>query len=97
MLDPKATRPDFSDVNPSKPMADFSDVSGGSSSDAMTHTDATATHDTYTVVSGDSLSKISKHFYGDASKWNTIWEANKSQIKNPDLVQIGQVLTIPKM
>lgn len=97
MLDPNSPRPDFSDVNANKPMADFSDVSGGGSSDAMSREEATATNETYTVVSGDSLSKISKHFYGDASKWKTIWEANKSQIKNPDLIQVGQVLTIPKM
>ncbi|MBC8089474.1 MAG: LysM peptidoglycan-binding domain-containing protein [Phycisphaerae bacterium] len=80
-----------------KPLPDFSDVSGGSSSEAMTHAEAVETHHTYTVVAGDSLSKISKHFYGDAAKWKTIWDANKSQIKNPDLIQIGQVLSIPKM
>lgn len=55
------------------------------------------TAQTYTVVSGDSLSKIAKHFYGDSEKWKGIWEANKSAIKNPDLVQIGQVLTIPNL
>jgi nucleoid-associated protein YgaU len=83
--------------DPTKPLPDFSDVNSGSSSDAMSHDEAVEVQQTYTVVAGDTLSKISKHFYGDASKWKPIWEANKSQIKNPDLIQIGQVLTIPKM
>ena len=54
------------------------------------------THDTYTVKSGDSLSKIAKQFYGDAMKYNKIYEANKDQISNPDLIQPGWVLKIPK-
>lgn len=78
------------------PLPDFADVTGGSSSEAMTREDAQETTQTYTVVSGDSLSKIAKHFYGDASKWNGIWDANKAQIKNPDLIQVGQVLNIPR-
>ncbi|HSI89788.1 MAG TPA: LysM peptidoglycan-binding domain-containing protein [Adhaeribacter sp.] len=52
--------------------------------------------DTYTVKSGDSLSKIAKNFYGDAQKWPKIHEANKDQISNPDLIQPGWVLKIPK-
>ncbi len=52
---------------------------------------------TYTVKSGDSLSLIAKHQYGDAKKWNTIFEANKSQIKDPDKIFPGMVLTIPKI
>ena len=79
------------------PAPDFSDVSGGGSSEAMSAAASQNTAQTYTVVSGDSLSKIAKHFYGDSAKWKSIWEANKSAIKNPDLVQIGQVLTIPKL
>ena len=63
---------------------------------AMTREAAQETTQSYTVVSGDSLSKIAKHFYGDASKWNGIWEANKTHIKNPDLIQVGQVLNIPR-
>lgn len=83
-------------LNDKNSTPDFSDVSGGSSSEAMTSERATATQEIYTVVAGDSLSKIAKHFYGDASKWKGIWEANKAQIKNPDLIQIGQVLAIPR-
>ncbi len=49
----------------------------------------------YTVVSGDSLSKIAKRFYGDAMKYPVIFEANKPMLKNPDTIYPGQVLRIP--
>ena len=50
----------------------------------------------YTVKSGDSLSKIAKERYGDAMQWRKIYEANTDQIKNPDLIQPGWKLKIPK-
>lgn len=51
----------------------------------------------YTIKSGDSLSKISKHFYGDANEWNRIYYANKDRIgDDPDKIQAGWELTIPK-
>jgi LysM repeat protein len=50
----------------------------------------------YTVVSGDSLSKIAKHFYGDANKYMKIFEANKDQLDDPNKIQIGQELVIPE-
>ena len=79
-----------------KPRADFSDVTGGSSSTAPTPApERAAAGHTYTVVKGDSLSKIAKRLMGDASLWPQIFEANKSIIKNPDLIHPGQVLTIP--
>ncbi len=54
--------------------------------------------DTYTVVSGDSLSKIAKNHYGDAAKWHELYEANKDLIgNNPDLIEVGQVLTLPSL
>ena len=49
----------------------------------------------YTVKSGDTLSKIAKEFYGDASKYNQIFEANKNILKDPDHIKPGQVLAIP--
>ena len=48
---------------------------------------------TYTVVSGDTLWAIAEQFYGDGSKYQVI--ADASGISNPDLIQPGQVLTIP--
>ena len=47
----------------------------------------------YTVQSGDSLSKIAKHFYGDAQKFTVIAKANN--IENPDLIKVGEELEIP--
>ncbi|MFA7615326.1 MAG: peptidoglycan-binding protein LysM [Moheibacter sp.] len=51
----------------------------------------------YTVESGDTLSKISKQFYGDANKYNTIFEANRPMLQHPDKIYPGQVLRIPEM
>lgn len=87
--DPK---PDFSNVQssasttPAKP--DFSNVQSSAST-------ASASAQTYTVVAGDSLSKIAKHFYGNAAAWKQIFEANRDKISNPDMIHPGQVLSIP--
>ena len=51
----------------------------------------------YTVVSGDSLSKIAKKFYGDAMKYPAIFDANKPMLKDPDKIYPGQVLRIPEL
>jgi len=65
-----------------------------------THAEEAAAHPepepaarTYTVESGDTLWAISERFYGDGSKYQVI--ADASGISNPDLIQPGQVLTIP--
>lgn len=50
---------------------------------------------TYTVQAGDTLSKIAKHFYGDAHAYRTIFEANRDQLSDPDKIRTGQVLKIP--
>lgn len=49
----------------------------------------------YTVVSGDSLSKIAGKYYGDVQKYNAIFEANKPMLSDPDKIYPGQVLRIP--
>ena len=49
----------------------------------------------YTVVKGDSLSKIAKAHYGNAMKYPVIFEANKPMLKDVDLIYPGQVLRIP--
>ena len=49
----------------------------------------------YQVVAGDTLSKISKHFYGDASAYMKIFEANKDQLTDPNKIGVGQKLRIP--
>jgi LysM repeat protein len=50
---------------------------------------------TYTVVKGDTLSAISKRFYGNASEYMKIFNANRDQLNDPDKIQVGQVLKIP--
>ncbi len=93
----KDPKPDFSDVGSAKDVAasagesgaDFSDVEGSSS------TTAAGGGQSYTVKSGDTLSKIAKHFYGDANMWHQIHAANRDKIPNPDLIHPGDVLTIP--
>jgi len=89
-------KPDFSNVQsgtsttaPAKAAPDFSNVQSGSS------TTAPAAATTYTVVSGDTLSKIAKKFFGNANRWHEIYDANRDQISNPDLIRVGQVLKIP--
>lgn len=49
----------------------------------------------YEVKSGDSLSKIAKQFYGDANKYNQIFQANQPMLKDPDEIYPGQKLRIP--
>jgi len=56
---------------------------------------ASAPAGSYTVQKGDTLSKISKQFYGDANKYQKIFDANRDQLKDPDKIQPGQVLRIP--
>lgn len=51
---------------------------------------------TYTVKAGDTLSKIAKEYLGNASDYMRIFEANKDQLSNPDLIKPGQVLRIPE-
>ena len=50
---------------------------------------------TYTVMPGDSLSKIAKHFYGNANDYVRIFEANKDKLNDPNKIQVGQELVIP--
>ena len=94
-------KPDFSNVQsganstaPTVKKADFSNVQSGVASTAPP---APATERLYTVVKGDTLSKIAKSFYGNANKWKALFEANHDQIKNPDLIKPGQVLKIPQL
>lgn len=51
----------------------------------------------HVVQSGESLSKIAKHYYGDAMKYNAIFNANTDILKNPDLIYPDQELIIPNI
>jgi nucleoid-associated protein YgaU len=59
-------------------------------------TEATYTPRTYTVQSGDTLSEISKEYYGNSHDYMKIFEANRDQLSDPDEIQVGQVLVIPE-
>jgi nucleoid-associated protein YgaU len=49
----------------------------------------------YTVKTGDTLSKISKQFYGSPSDYMKIFDANRDQLTDPDKINVGQELKIP--
>jgi nucleoid-associated protein YgaU len=53
------------------------------------------TGQTYTVQAGDTLSKISHKFYGEANEYMVIFYANQDRLRDPDKIQIGQELRIP--
>lgn len=53
-------------------------------------------HGQYTVKGGDSLSRIAKYIYGDASAFTKIFDANRDILKTPDVIHPGQVLKIPR-
>jgi len=52
----------------------------------------------YTVKIGENLWRIAGYWevYGDATMWSRIYEANQAEIANPDVIQPGQILTIPR-
>ncbi len=106
---PEASRPDFSNIRSSTDSVarggsgasggpggrpDFSNVKS-SASTVPGDTTPTATRQTYTVQAGDTLSHIAQRHYGKASRWRAIFEANRDQLDNPDLIHPGQVLKIP--
>jgi len=50
----------------------------------------------YEVVAGDTLGAISQKYYGQASNYMKIFEANRDILDNPDLIKVGQKLKIPE-
>jgi len=72
---------------------------GENPSDIMADIDVadTTVYARHTVESGESLSKIAKHYYKDPMKYNAIFEANKNILKNPDMIHPGQELVIPNI
>ena len=74
----------------------FNDLSADISIDSSLPAPVSAaSSQTYSVKSGDTLSKIAKQFYGDAGQYMKIFEANKDKLKDPDQIQAGQELKIP--
>ena len=88
----------LSDKGEQKPVEPAAKPAAGGTDFFGNNSGASASGSSYTVVSGDSLSKIAKHHYGDAAKWHQIYDANKALIgSNPDLIEVGQVLTLPSL
>jgi len=56
---------------------------------------AVAAGQTYTVKSGDTLTTIAEQFYGDASRWQVIFEANRDTLPSPNSLAVGMVIRIP--
>lgn len=57
----------------------------------------TSVYHRHTVKSGESLSLIAKHYYGDPMKYKQIFEANTGILKNPDVIHPDQELIIPNL
>lgn len=51
----------------------------------------------HTVKSGETLSKISKQYYKDPNKYNTIFEANRDKLKSANVIHPGDELVIPNI
>jgi len=76
---------------PQEIVADIQASAQGAAAPATSSAAAT----TYTVVKGDTLSKIAQELLGKASAYTKIFEANRDQLDNPDVIKPGQVLKIP--
>jgi nucleoid-associated protein YgaU len=97
-------KPDFSNVTGSvtsteQPRADFTNVRSSVTSTEQKIGGSGGSggvgEQTYTVAKGDTLSHIAKQFYGKASHWHGIYDANRDQLDDPDKIFPGQVLKIP--
>lgn len=98
---PRSTDPDSLSLKPSSAAVrgervrpDFSGVRGGA--DTVPGTPPDAAGQRYTVKAGDTLSHIAQRYYGNASDWRRIYEANRGTIKDPDLIHPGQEIDIPR-
>jgi nucleoid-associated protein YgaU len=86
----KLVDPNFSDL-----IADIQAPAAAAAAAAAAGGPSTTAAQTYTVQPGDNLSNISKQFYGDASKYMKIFEANKDKLADPDKIKAGMELLIP--
>ena len=75
--------------------ADASRRGRGFRNDAPVGTTSATEQRMHDVVSGDTLSALAKKYYGDASKYNSIFDANRDQLNDPDKIKVGQKLKIP--
>ncbi len=75
------------------------EIGGESPSDIIADIDVadTSVYHRHVVQSGESLSKIAKHYYNDPMKYQAIFEANTDILKNPDVIHPDQELIIPNL
>ncbi len=78
-------RPDFSNVQTT--VTTTEEITGGEGGGTGAQT--------YTIEKGDTLSAVSKRFYGKAKFWRQIFEANRDTIKDPDRIFPGQTIKLP--
>ena len=76
---------------------DFSGVSSSvdTTAQVVSQSSPAPAAQTHTVAKGDTLSAIAKQYLGKANDWPKIFEANRDVLKDPDRIQVGQVLKIP--
>src|SRR5262245_6428926 len=72
------------------------DLTAELSYDADVPASSAASQVAYTVKAGDTLSKIAKQYYEDSNLYMRIFEANRNILRDPDHIQVGQVLQIPQ-
>jgi LysM repeat protein len=63
--------------------------------DALVRRTAPTAARTYIVRPGDTLSAIAERFYQNPSRWQWIYQANRAKISNPNIIYVGERLTIP--
>ena len=76
-------------------VADIRVTGGPAASGATAPAPASPSSKTYTVKAGDTLSRIAKEHLGNAADYMKIFNLNKDQLSNPDMIQPGQVLRLP--
>jgi Uncharacterized protein containing LysM domain len=99
-----ARSPDFSNVQGHADTVPAGDARDADFANVRSHADTVpgggggsggAGAQTYTVQAGDTLSHIAQRHYGKASRWHAVFEANRDQLDDPDLIRPGQVLKLP--
>jgi hypothetical protein len=91
ITDAHAVTPDPDHNSSLAPASSGSSGSGGGSTDNIYG----ISDYKYTVCSDDTLWGIAAWYYKDGSKYTTIYDANRDQLSNPDVISVGQVLTLP--
>ncbi len=82
-------------VNPNWQSELTADIRVASQQQASSGVRSSTAERTYTVIPGDTLSKIAKEMYGNANEYQKIFDANRDQLSDPNQIRPGQQLKIP--